>query len=120
MTDTTLDRKTWLAQKPARSPEAEQAIFAGDVGDAADLDIDDINPLNPHLFSEHRWHDHFARLRNEDPVHLNELGSAGRYWSVTTWNDVRTVESDWQNYSSASGITTVSYTHLTLPTICSV
>lgn len=105
MTDTTLDRETWLAQKPARSPEAEQAIFGGDVGDAADLGIDEINPLNPHLFSEHRWHDHFARLRHEDPVHLNELGSAGRYWSVTTWNDVRTVESDWQTYSSASGIT---------------
>jgi len=38
-------------------------------------------------------------------VHFNELGSAGRYWSVTTWDDVRTVESDWQTYSSASGIT---------------
>ncbi len=105
MSDTTIDRETWLARKPVRSPEMEQAIFGGDVGEAADLALDEINPLNPHLFREHRWHEHFARLRREDPVHFNELGSAGRYWSVTTYDDVRTVDGDWKTYSSADGIT---------------
>jgi cytochrome P450 len=105
MTDTQIDRETWLARRPVRSPEMEQAIFGGDVGEAADLALDEINPLNPHLFREHRWHDHFARLRREDPVHFNELGSAGRYWSVTRYDDVRAVDGDWKTYSSANGIT---------------
>ena len=105
MTDTQIDRETWLARKPVRSPEMEQAIFGGDVGDAADLPLDEINPLNPHLFREHRWQDHFARLRREDPVHLNELGSAGRYWNVTRYDDVRAVDGDWKTFSSADGIT---------------
>jgi len=105
MTDTQIDRATWLGRAPVRSPEMEQAIFAGGVGEAADLTIDEINPLNPHLFREHRWHDHFARLRHEDPVHFNELGSAGRYWSVTRYDDVRAVDGDWKTYSSANGIT---------------
>ncbi len=105
MTDITTDRETWLAAAPARNPDVEQAIFAGDVPDAAELSIEEINPLNPHLFREDRWQDHFARLRREDPVHLNELGSSGRYWSVTKWEDVRAVESDWATFSSAQGIT---------------
>ncbi len=105
MVDTQLDREAWLARKPVRSPEMEQAIFGGDVGEAADLALDEINPLNPHLFREHRWHEHFARLRREDPVHLNELGSSGRYWSVTSYDDVRQVDGDWKTYSSADGIT---------------
>ena len=96
MTDTQIDRETWLARRPVRSPEMEQAIFGGDVGEAADLALDELNPLNPHLFREHRWHDHFARLRREDPVHFNELGSAGRYWSVTRYDDVRAVDGDWK------------------------
>ena len=105
MTAPPIDRETWLAEKPARNPDTEQAIFGGDVGEAAELALEDINPLNPHLFREHRWHEHFARLRREDPVHLNELGSAGRYWSVTKWDDVRAVDGDWRTFSSANGIT---------------
>jgi len=115
MSDTTIDRESWLARKPVRSPEMEQAIFGADVGEAADLSLDEINPLNPHLFREHRWHDHFARLRSEDPVHFNELGSAGRYWSVTKWEDVRAVDGDWKTYSSAQGITIGPRVDLQIP-----
>lgn len=102
---TTRTREEWLAGAKVRSPEMEQALFGGDPPAADELDLADINPLNPHLFAEHRWHEHFARLRREDPVHLNELGSAGRYWSITRWSDVRAIDGDWQNFSSASGIT---------------
>ncbi len=98
-------REEWLARRPSRSPEMEQALFAADVADADSLAIDDINPLNPHLFRDHRWHRYFERLRQEDPVHLNELGSAGRYWSITRWEDVREIDGNWRNFSSADGIT---------------
>lgn len=105
MTDTVSEREAWLAAKPVRSPEMEQARFAGHVPDADALAIDEINPLNPHLFRENRWQGYFERLRREDPVHFNELGSAGRYWSVTRWEDVRAVDGDWETFSSAHGIT---------------
>ncbi len=87
-----------------RSPEQEQAAIGATVPDASELSIDEINPLNAHLFAENRWQSHFERLRNEDPVHFNEIPSAGRYWSVTKYDDVRAVDGDWKTYSSASGI----------------
>ncbi len=93
-----------LQARNFRSPELEQAENAGDVGGAHDMPIEDVNPLNPHLFRENRWHDHFARLRAEDPVHLNELDSAGRYWSLTKYDDIRAVDGDWKTFSSSSGI----------------
>ncbi len=88
-----------------RSPEQEQAREGANVPDAGELALDEINPLNAHLFLEDRWHGHFERLRNEDPVHLNEIPSAGRYWSVTKYDDVRHVDGDWKTFSSAHGIT---------------
>ena len=104
MTDTAEDRKNYLPTN-VRTPEMEMAEKGAGVPAAADLSIDEINPPNAHLFKEDRWQDHFARLRAEDPVHFNELETAGRYWSVTKYDDVRAVDGDWQNYSSARGIT---------------
>ena len=88
-----------------RTPEMEMAELGADVPAAADLAIEDINPANPHLFKEDRWQEHFARLRAEDPVHLNEIETSGRYWSVTKFDDVRAVDGDWQTFSSARGMT---------------
>ena len=88
-----------------RNPEQEMAEKGAGVPPAADLALADINPLNAHLFQEHRWHDYFARLRAEDPVHLNELDTAGRYWSITKYDDVKAVDGDWRTYSSDAGIT---------------
>ena len=86
-------------------PEYEMAELGAGVPRVDDLAIEDINPANPHLFSEHRWQEVFARLRREDPVHLNEIRSAGRYWSLTRYDDVRATDGDWKRFSSASGIT---------------
>ncbi|MEC7531181.1 MAG: cytochrome P450 [Actinomycetota bacterium] len=88
-----------------RTPEMEMAEIGAVVPSADELTIDQINPHNPYLFLEDRWQDHFARLRAEDPVHLNELETSGRYWSVTKYEDVRAVDGDWETYSSAKGIT---------------
>ncbi len=104
MVTTTKTREEWLASAPLRSPEMEQAIYAAEIPTADSLPLDEINPFNPHLFREDRWRDHFARLRREDPVHFNELGSAGRYWSITRWDDIRAVEGDWRSFTSTNGI----------------
>ncbi len=88
-----------------KNPEQEMAEKGAGVAAAADLALEEINPLNAHLFQNHRWHDHFARLRAEDPVHFNELDTAGRYWSITKYDDVKAVDGDWKTYSSDFGIT---------------
>ena len=107
MTDTTETRADDRSFFDAniRTPEMEMAEIGADVPSADELTIDQINPHNPYLFLEDRWQDHFARLRAEDPVHLNELETAGRFWSVTKYEDVRAVDGDWETYSSAKGIT---------------
>ena len=87
------------------TPEMEMAEKGRNAPCAYDVPIGEVNPLNPHLFLEDRWQEHFARLRAEDPVHFNELETSGRYWSITKYDDVRAVDGDWETYSSASGIT---------------
>ncbi len=104
MTETSTTNTPWVAQV-VRSPEAEQAAIGASVPDAGELSIEEINPVNAHLFAENRWQSHFERLRKEDPVHLNEIDSAGRYWSITKYDDVRQVDGDWKTFSSADGIT---------------
>ncbi|MEM8618860.1 MAG: cytochrome P450 [Actinomycetota bacterium] len=103
MTDTASDPV--LLPVINRTPEQEAAEKGGDAPSADELPIDAINPYNAHLFREERWHDYFARLRAEDPVHLNELDLSGRYWSITKYEDVRAVDGDAETFSSASGIT---------------
>ncbi len=87
------------------TPEQEQAAKGANTPGAYDMALEDINPLNAHLYSENRWQDVFSRLRDEDPVHFNELETAGRYWSLTRYEDIKAVDADWQRFSSAHGIT---------------
>ena len=87
-----------------RTPEQEQAQKGANVPDASELAIEDINPLNAHLFKDNRWQEFFARLRAEDPAHLNEIETAGRYWSLTRYEDIMAVDSDFQKFSSQPAI----------------
>ena len=100
-----IDEQSDYLDADIRTPEMEMAELGAGVPDAGELALADINPANPHLFKGDRWRDHFARLRAEDPVHLNELDTSGRYWSVTKYDDVRAVDGDWETFSSARGIT---------------
>ncbi len=86
-------------------PGDAENITEGPIPDAYDLAIEDVNPINPRLFSENKMWDYFKRLREEDPVHFNEMGIAGRYWSLTRYEDIKKVDADHENFSSAHGIT---------------
>ncbi len=88
-----------------RTPEQEQAQNGANTADPYDMPLEDINPLNAHLFGENRWQRVFERLRAEDPVHFNEIETAGRYWSLTKYKDIKAVDADWQRFSSSNGIT---------------
>jgi cytochrome P450 len=94
-----------VTEREYRTPEQEQAAKGANTPDPYEMRLEDINPLNAHLFSENRWAEVFERLRAEDPVHFNEIETAGRYWSLTRYKDIKAVDQDWKNFSSAPGIT---------------
>ncbi|MBO6558585.1 MAG: cytochrome P450 [Pseudomonadales bacterium] len=79
--------------------------MVGPIPNPYDLPLEEINPVNPRLFSENKWSDFFKRLREEDPVHFNQTDLAGRYWSLTRYAEIKAVDTDHENFSSAHGIT---------------
>ncbi len=76
-----------------------------EIPDPYTLPLEKINPIWPRLFQENRMWEYFKRLRDEDPVHFNELEDTGRYWSLTRYKDIKAVDSDHERFSSAYGIT---------------
>lgn len=86
-------------------PGDSEAKLVGPIPDPYDLPLEDINPVSPRLFSEDKWQDYFKRLREEDPVHFSQTDLAGRFWSLTRYADIKAVDTDHENFSSAHGIT---------------
>jgi cholest-4-en-3-one 26-monooxygenase len=74
--------------------------------------FDDLRLVDPEHWIDGPPHALFRELRSECPVHwsdgITEYPSEAGFWSVTTADDVKEVSRDWQTYSSAHGITTVS------------
>src|SRR6201987_5173337 len=62
--------------------------------------LEEIDVSNPYLYSEDTWHGFFARLRRDDPMHFCDSPLYGRYWSVTRYRDIMTVDTSHQIYSS--------------------
>jgi len=88
-----------------RTPEQEQASAGEGVAGAYAMKLTNPTPVNAHIFKDNTWAEYFERLRAEDPVHFNEIETAGRYWSLTKYKDIKQVDADWENFSSAHGIT---------------
>ncbi|MBT6584580.1 MAG: cytochrome P450, partial [Gammaproteobacteria bacterium] len=74
------------------------------IEDPYSVPIEEINPIDGRLFQMDIHEAHFKRLREEDPVHMNELPSTGRYWSITKFEDIMYVDKNHELFSSASGI----------------
>ena len=86
-------------------PGSEQDKKKGAIPAAADIPLEEINPVWNRLISENKMLEVFERLRHEDPVHFNETEVAGRYWSLTRYEEIKAVDTDHKNFSSANGIT---------------
>lgn len=99
-TEEPLDQKSAEARMPSSIGSSDK----GPLPAASDIALEDIMPVNARLFSENRWLEYFARLRAEDPVHFNESDIAGRFWSLTRYAEIKQVDADWKNFSSAHGI----------------
>ncbi len=88
-----------------KRPGDGENVIPGEIPNPYDMPLADLNPVSARLFSEDKHWDYFKRLRAEDPVHFNQTELAGRYWSLTGYDEIKRVDSDHHNFSSAHGIT---------------
>ncbi len=68
------------------------------------IDITQLDVSDPRMFQHDYWHDLFARLREESPVHFQPESPAGPFWSVTRYEDIVAIERDTDTFSSEPSI----------------
>ena len=68
------------------------------------VDITELDVSDPRMFQHDYWHDLFARLREESPVHFQPKSPAGPFWSVTRYEDIVAIERDTDTFSSEPSI----------------
>jgi len=68
--------------------------------EAANTPLDKFDVSDPERFRTDTHWPFFARLRKEAPVHCCAESRFGPYWSVTKFNDIMAVDTDYKNYSS--------------------
>ena len=64
------------------------------------VSLSDINVSDPQLYAQDAWRPYFARLRDEDPVHYQAESPFGPFWSITRFDDIVAVDSNFQDFSS--------------------
>jgi cytochrome P450 len=71
---------------------------------AYSLPLEDLNPGDPELFRTDTHWPYFERLRAEAPVHWCKDSEFGPYWSVTRYNDIMSVDTNHQVFSSEAAL----------------
>ncbi len=71
---------------------------------AAAIPLDQIDLSDAELFRSDTVWPYLARLRREAPVHLQENGQQGRFWSITKFNDIMAIDTNHTVFSSEAGI----------------
>ncbi len=72
---------------------------------AYSLPIEAIDVSDAKLYQTDTWQPYFERLRREAPVHRQEGGLYGPFWSVTKYKDIVRVETQHGVFSSEGAIT---------------
>lgn len=62
--------------------------------------LEQIDFSDPRLLRDDIWRPYFARLRNEAPVHYQADSPFGPFWSVTRFEDIVAVDSNFKDFSS--------------------
>jgi cytochrome P450 len=73
--------------------------------DPYDEELSEIDVANAYLFEADVQGPWFKRLRDEDPVHYCHENPLGPYWSVTRYDDIMTVDTSHDVFSSEPTIT---------------
>ena len=72
------------------------------------IPLEDIDMSQGYLFKAQKHHDYFKRLRQEDPVHYHDQHPIiGPFWSITRYEDIMTVETNHEVFSSEPSIALV-------------
>ena len=67
---------------------------------AADIPLESLDVSDPRLLENNVWEDYFKRLRDEDPVHYLPDSPFGAFWSITRFEDIQFVDSNFKLFSS--------------------
>jgi cytochrome P450 len=67
--------------------------------------LETLNPARPALFQADAMWPYFERLRKEDPVHYTPDGEIAAHWAITKYEDIMTVDTNHEAFSSEGGIT---------------
>ena len=70
------------------------------IPDVDEVALTDIDVSNPFLWRQGQWQAYFKRLRDEAPVHYQANSAFGPYWSVTRYDDIVTVDKDFETFSA--------------------
>jgi cytochrome P450 len=68
--------------------------------DPLTIPLESLDPGQPILFQNDAFWPHFARLRNENPVHYSPTGMYGPYWSITKYKHIMQIEANHEVFSS--------------------
>ena len=68
------------------------------------MSLEDLDVSDPRMFQYDYWHELFARLREECPIHYQPDSPAGPFWSVTRYEDIVAIERDTETFSSEPSI----------------
>ena len=83
---------------------ADDVVFDAARAEAYSTPLDKIDVSLQERFASDTIWPFFERLRREDPVHFTAESEFGPYWSVTTYNDIMTVETNHAVFSSQGSI----------------
>lgn len=78
---------------------------ATELPDPGTIALQDIDVSDSRLYQQDAWRPFFARLRAEDPVHYRAESQFGPFWSITRFEDIVAVDSNFQDFSSEPTIT---------------
>ena len=68
--------------------------------DPYSIPLHELDPAHPSLFEHDAFWPYFERLRTEDPVHYTADSMTGPYWSITRFDDIMSVDTNHQQFSS--------------------
>ena len=71
--------------------------------DVESTPLDQLDVSRPELFQQDNWQPWFARLRREAPVHYLSDSVNGPFWSVTSHELIKEVDSNHLVFSSEKG-----------------
>lgn len=70
------------------------------IPEAHTIPLNQLDVSDPRLLEQNIWPEYFKRLRDESPIHYLPESPFGAYWSITRFEDIKFVDSNWKLFSS--------------------